>query len=157
MFVTKKKTFCRDELRPSVRPFLNRPSYRLFMTQYQRLNSLSDFYEILYRSSLQQILGKRGYVKMYAVTDILHQTAYVNLYSCFPYFSKDLGEIKNRISLISLTYCEFHTNRCSKSHTFHKNANEILPHFLHFSSDSEKNSIRKFAQKLLNVSCKPTQ
>jgi len=104
-------------VRPSVRPFLNRPSSRLFMTQYQRLNSLSGFYQIRYRSSLQHVLGKRGKTKTYSVIDILYRRAYVNLCSCCPYFSKNLGEIRNRISLVPLTYCEFHKNSCSKSHT----------------------------------------
>lgn len=84
MFFAKKKA-----LRPSVLSFLNRPSSRLFMTQYQRLNSLSGFYQIRYRSSLQHVLGKRGKMKTYPVIDILYRRTCVNLCSCCPYFSKD--------------------------------------------------------------------
>ena len=124
VFFAKKKSYVEtNSARPSERSFLNRPSSPLFMTQYQRLNSLSGFYQIRNRSSLQHVLGKRGNVKTYLVIDILYRRTYVNLCLCRPYLSKDLGEIRNRISLIPLTYCEFHKNRCSKSHTLLKVAN----------------------------------
>ena len=78
------------------RPYLCLLFFPPFVVQYQRLNRLSDVYEVRYKSSLKKVVEKHEFHENW-LSDRRTILGGVNRFPCFTNFVSDLDEIRGRI------------------------------------------------------------
>lgn len=88
---------------------------RLSVTQHQRLNSLSEFREILHGCCSRTNLSSERFVKLCAVKSTLLFGCVHDMSPSFLYFPSDLDVSFGRDARKYFIKDDFHENRCSEA------------------------------------------